>query len=212
MISTALNNVKETGLISKLNYSWVINLVSPVILFIYLFCSKNHFYNYEQSKTVEVFVGLVLLLLITANYILLISSSKQLNSNKFTLTYRHLLYITFIVWIILAIFSKGAIAIGEISPLVYFLFLVELFHTSHQKSLIIDTNIKRRTSNIKAMFFSGFLLMGVMLWVFYFIFDYRLSPFEIILNWFVYGLYVSLVALNANLIFFLLFGKTNLTA
>ncbi len=107
----------------------------------------------------------------------------------------------------MAIFSKGAIEIGEISPLINFFFLVELFHSLYQKRLILNKDKSPRNADIKALFFSIFTLTGVILGYFYFIHDYKLTLLQLLLNLLVYGLYSSLIALNSNLIFIQIFGK-----
>lgn len=206
MSSIELKIGKENGLENKLNYSIGINLTMILILSIYLFCSKNHYF-FEQRYSVEFILGFVFSVLMLSHYISFIKSVKLMKTNLFTIIYRHILNIIFIGWMILAIFSRGAIEIGEISPAIYFLFLVELLHTLLQKSNLSDTNTNYRKINIKSIFFAMFSLMGVILGYFYFVFNFQLNPLMLILNWSVYGIYSSLIALNAILIFYLIFGK-----
>jgi hypothetical protein len=209
MESFELKVGKEIGLVKKLNFSLGINLSLILMLSIYLFCSKNHYF-FENRYVVEFSLGFVFIMFMLSNYILFLKSVKQLNSNLFTIIYRHLLNILFIGWMILAVFSNGAIEIGEISPLVYFFFLVELFLNLNQKRILKEKDFNRKNTEFKAMFFAMFTLIAVMFGYFYFAYDLKLSLHILLLNLLVFGIYLSLIAINAQQIFFIIFGKPKL--
>jgi hypothetical protein len=122
--------------------------------------------------------------------------------------YRHLLNLTFIGWFILAIISKGAIKIGEISALVNFYFLLELFYTSFNRSNLLHSNRKQLNEEVKKVFFSISVLISVTLTVFYFIDDFRLPIGFLVINFLVFVLYSGMVLLNINLIYSFLFRKS----
>jgi hypothetical protein len=124
------------------------------------------------------------------------------------LIYRHLMNLAFIGWFVIAITSGGSIGLGEISALVNFFFLLELFHSSFNRSNIIHSNRKLLKQEVKKVFFSISVLMSVTLTVFYFIHDFRLPIGLLLINFLVFVLYSGMVLLNINLIYSFLFRKS----
>ena len=211
MNSFVLTSTNERKLGKRLNFSiWALLSIFS-FLFIYLYSSYNHVYSSENKSIVESLVGVILLITNSIHYFNFIKSSKPTRSNMLVKIFRHFLNLGIISWIVLAVFSNGHIDIGEISVALYFVYLTELCFTLHQKSVLFDQNVKRRNTNIRSAFFATFVLMGIILWYFYFIFDFVLSPFLFFINWFVYGFMASLIVLNANLIHFLVFGKNHIS-
>lgn len=211
MNSFVLTSTNERKLGKRLNFSiWALLSIFS-FLFIYLYSSYNHIYSLENKSIVESLVGVILLITNGIHYINFIKSLKSTRPTLLVKIFRHFLNLGIMLWVALAVFSSGHIDIGEISVALHFVYLTELCFTLHQKSMMFDQNIKRRNTNIRSAFFATFVLMGIILWYFYFIFDFVLSPLLFFINWFVYGLMASLIVLNANLIHFLIFGKHHIS-
>lgn len=211
MNSFVLTSNNERKLGKRLNFSiWTLLSIFS-LLFIYLYSSYNHIYSSENKSIVESLVGSILLITNGIHYFNFIKSLKSTRPTWLVKIFRHFLNLGIMSWLALAVFSNGNIDIGEISVALHFVYLTELCYTLHQKSLLLDQNVKRRNNNIRSVFFTTFVLMGVILWNFYFNFDYVLSPFLFFINWFIYGLMASLIVLNANLIHFLIFGKNHIS-
>ncbi len=207
MKTLELNPENRRSVVRKLNFSIGIFLFMFLILTTYLYISKNHyFYNFIYQ--IEWITGTLLVALTTVHYILFILVSRAIKVHLFMVIYRHLLNLTFIGWFILAIISKGAIKIGEISALVNFYFLLELFYTSFNRSNLLHSNRKQLNEEVKKVFFSISVLISVTLTVFYFIDDFRLPIGFLVINFLVFVLYSGMVLLNINLIYSFLFRKS----
>lgn len=207
MKTLELKPENRRSVVRKLNFSIGIFLFMFLILTTYLYISKNHyFFNFIYQ--IEWITGTLLVALTTVHYILFILVSRAIKVHLFMLIYRHLMNLAFIGWFVIAITSGGSIGLGEISALVNFFFLLELFHSSFNRSNIIHSNRKQLKQEVKKVFFSISVLMSVTLTVFYFIHDFRLPMGLLLINFLVFVLYSGMVLLNINLIYSFLFRKS----
>jgi hypothetical protein len=207
MKTLELKSENRRSVLIKLNLSIGIFLFMISSLTIYIYILKNHYF-FEKNNLMELVAASFLVPLISIHYVLFVQISRIIKVNLFTLIFRHLLNLTFIAWIVLAITSKGNIEIGEISGVIYIYLLFELYQTIHKITQLETQNHKQLNLEIKKTIFSIIVLMTVILQKFYFSFDYRLSFFNFLIHLSIYVIYASLIVINVNLILSFLFRKS----
>ena len=193
MNSATLKIGNEKGFLSNLNTSIGLNLSMFSVMFIYLITVKNNSFKDEAHYLSEFVFGSILLILMTFNYILFLKTSRIQKISSLNKFVRHSLNIGFLVWMVLAVSSNGAIGIVEICPALFLFFLLELFQTLNQKIHLLKVNSK---FNFKLISLSAFTLIGVIMLFFYFVYNFNLSPLQFLIHFLIYGIYSSLILVN----------------
>ncbi|MFM7682715.1 MAG: hypothetical protein ACKO7P_08215 [Bacteroidota bacterium] len=204
MNSATLKIGNARGFLSNLNTSIALNLSMFTILFIYLMTEKNHTFKDGVHYHSEFVFGVILLVLMTFNYILFLRTSSIQKTSSLNRIVRHTLNIGFMVWMVLAVSSHGAIGIVEICPALFLFFLLELFQTLNQKTHLLKVNSK---INSKLIFLSTFTFVGIIMLFFYFVYNLSLSPLQMFIYFSVYGIYSSLIFVNVYQFFLLVIRR-----
>jgi hypothetical protein len=177
------------GVLRKFNLAFGLNLFPILVLFIYLLCIKYHLFRDESYKRFEISVLALLFINMLFNYFLNIAIVKRLELTNFHRITRHVLYIGFLSWLILAISSSGGISINEISIVLFLFYLIELLITLQQTQKLLHPESKVQ---LKLLFIGGFILSSFQMY-FFFLTDRMYLSIDLLFMIVFCGIYFSLV-------------------